>query len=506
MTLQDLSAPPDVSGKGLRSGAVGLVSSVVIGMASTAPAYSFAATLGFIVLAGVGVKAPAVMLLAFVPMACIAVAYREFNRVEPDCGTSFTWITRVFGPKLGWLSGWAAMAAQVLVMASQAEVAGRYSLLLFGADELASNRVAVTAVGVVWIVALTYLCYRGIELSAKVQFVLLVVELVVLLGFAVAALWQVATGTAGPQAIRPEWDWLLPTDVPAGGFVSALLLAVFVYWGWESSASINEESHDPQETPGRAILISTVLLVTNYVFVTVAVVAYAGVGSTGIGLANEANADDVLAGLGPEIFGTGAVGTIGALLLVVSVLTSAAATTQTTILPAARSSLSMASHGAIPEVFARVHPRFRSPSVSTWTVGGASIAVYLMFSVVSTSVLGDSVDAVGLLIAFYYGLLGLACPWFFRRTLFSGARAFLLRGLVPGFGGVVLLAAFFLALREYSDPGYGMTSVAGIGTVAVIGVAGLLLGLPLLVWLHRRYPSFYRGERLPRWPVPGKTS
>ena len=102
------------------------------------------------------------------------------------------------------MSGWEAMAAQVLVMASQAEVAGRYSLLLFGADELASNRVAVTAVGVVWIVALTYLCYRGIELSAKVQFVLLVVELVVLLGFAVAALWQVATGTAGPQAIRPE--------------------------------------------------------------------------------------------------------------------------------------------------------------------------------------------------------------------------------------------------------------------------------------------------------------
>lgn len=94
--------------KGLKGGALGLVSSVVIGMSSTAPAYSLAASLGLVVAttAGsgiVGVKAPAIMLLAFVPMYFIAVAYAELNKAEPDCGTTFTWAARAFGARVGWV-------------------------------------------------------------------------------------------------------------------------------------------------------------------------------------------------------------------------------------------------------------------------------------------------------------------------------------------------------------------------------------------------------------------
>src|ERR1700740_3391915 len=83
-----------VADKGLKSGALGLVSSVVVGVASTAPAYSLAASLGFIVVGGTlaaGVHAPGIVLLAFIPMYLIAVAYQELNRAEPDCGTTFTW-------------------------------------------------------------------------------------------------------------------------------------------------------------------------------------------------------------------------------------------------------------------------------------------------------------------------------------------------------------------------------------------------------------------------------
>ena len=117
--------------KGLKRGTVGLVSSIVIGMASTAPAYSLAATLGFVVIA-VGVKAPAIMLLAFVPMYFIAVAYSELNKREPDCGTTFTWAARAFGPRTGWLGGWGLIAADVIVMANLAQIAGSYGFLLFG--------------------------------------------------------------------------------------------------------------------------------------------------------------------------------------------------------------------------------------------------------------------------------------------------------------------------------------------------------------------------------------
>src|ERR1700689_1775675 len=127
--------------KGLKTGALGLVSSVVMGVASTAPAYSLAATLFFVV-AAVGLKSPAVAVLAFIPMLLCSIGYSEMNKADPDCGTTFTWGTRAFGPKTGWAGGWAIVAADVLVMASLAQVAGQYVFLLFGADSIGDNATA----------------------------------------------------------------------------------------------------------------------------------------------------------------------------------------------------------------------------------------------------------------------------------------------------------------------------------------------------------------------------
>src|SRR5688500_1243738 len=142
--------------KGLKGGAVGLLSSVVIGLASTAPAYSLAASLGALVLLA-GEKAPAIFLLAFVPMYLIAIAYRELNRAEPDCGTTFTWAGRAFGPWMGWLGGWGIIAADVIVMANLAQIAGQYSFLLVGADTLAESPHWSMVAGTEWILITTYI-------------------------------------------------------------------------------------------------------------------------------------------------------------------------------------------------------------------------------------------------------------------------------------------------------------------------------------------------------------
>src|ERR1700735_5406032 len=128
--MTDLAAPAqspeDVGAKGLKSGALGLISSVVVGVASTAPAYSLAATLGFVVIAINGLQAPIITILAFVPMLFVSYAYKEMNNADPDCGTTFTWGARAFGPTTGWFGGWGILAAGILVMDSLAEVAGRY--------------------------------------------------------------------------------------------------------------------------------------------------------------------------------------------------------------------------------------------------------------------------------------------------------------------------------------------------------------------------------------------
>src|SRR4051812_26448935 len=117
---------------GLKSGALGFLSSLVIGVASTAPGYSLAASLGFVVaVAGVGVQAPAILLVAFVPMLLIASSYYYLNKADPDCGTTFSWVTKAMGPHIGWLGGWAIVVADVIVMANLAQIAGLYTFLLF---------------------------------------------------------------------------------------------------------------------------------------------------------------------------------------------------------------------------------------------------------------------------------------------------------------------------------------------------------------------------------------
>jgi len=500
--------------KGLKGGALGLLSSVVVGVASTAPAYSLAASLGFIVVGGTlaaGVKAPGIVLLAFVPMYLIAVAYQELNKAEPDCGTTFTWATRAFGPITGWMGGWGIIVADVIVMANLAQIAGQYSYTFIGGfglpavAALANNAFAVTLAGLAWIAVMTWICYRGIEVSARVQYVLLGFEVVILIFFATFALVRVYTGTAEPYSLIPQLSWFNPFTLDfAKTIAPALLTAIFIYWGWDTAVSVNEETKDPGKTPGRAAIISTILLLATYALVTVAAVAFAGVGDKGIGLANPDNSSDVFSAIGPTLFGSGPIGSILMTLLGFSILTSASASTQTTILPTARTALSMAVYRAIPERFARIHPRFLTPTWSTIGMGVVSALFYLVFTGVSVSLLNALIGSIGLMIAFYYGMTGFACVWFYRRTLFTSFRHAIMRGLFPLLGGLMLLAVFVYGVYNFAQPDWltdaqgKNVTIFGIGAEAVVGVGGLLIGLVLMVVWRLIRPEFFKGQTLPR--------
>ena len=480
--------------KGLKGGAIGLLSSVVIGMSSTAPAYSLAATLGFVVIA-VGIKAPAMMLLAFIPMYFAAVAYSELNKREPDCGTTFTWAARTFGPRTGWMGGWGIIAADVIVMASLAQVAASYGYQLFGLDSLANSTLWTTVAGIGWIVVMTYICYRGIELSARIQYVLLSVEVVILAVFAAFALVHVYNGTAPAGSLHPSLSWLWPSGVSWSAGTTGVLLAIFIYWGWDTAVAINEETRDPQKTPGRAAIISTVLLLATYAIVSIATVAFAGVGTKGIGLGNADNASDVFNAMSDSVFGSSGVGKVLGSLLIISVLTSASASTQTTILPTARAALSMGAYRAIPQAFARIHPRYLTPTVSTLWMGAVSIAFYVGLTAVSTNVLADSVAAVGILIAFYYGMTGFVCAWEFRHDLHT-RRDVIMRLVIPLLGGILLLGVFVLACIQYADTAYGNTVLFGVGGVFVIGIGSLVFGAVLMGIYNAIAPAYFRGETL----------
>ncbi|MGA2011109.1 MAG: APC family permease [Solirubrobacteraceae bacterium] len=478
----DASAP---GAKGLKTGAISAISNVVIGVSSTAPAYSLAATLGAIVaIHGIGLYAPAVLVVSFVPMVCIALGYYFMNRADPDCGTTFAWVTRAMGPQLGWLNGWVIVGADIVVMASLSQIAGTYTFLLIGANSLADSTVAVTIVGVLWIVAMVGICMVGVELNARTQSVLLAAEVTILGAFAIVALIKgAAVHPAG--YVAPSLAWIDPLHIPSFHVLTnGVLLGVFIYWGWDAGVSVNEESENSASGPGRSAVISTLLLVFIFVFVSIAAQSFGGPKL----LAD--NSSDVLSALGAGVFGSG-----WDKLLVLAVLTSASASTQTTILPTARVTLSMARWGSIPSAFGQIHPRFLTPWFSTITFGAVSIVWFVALEAFSKNVLVDSVTGLGFLIAFYYAFTGLACTIYYRRTLLRSVRNFVFAGVLPLFGFVSLGYVFVQSYLDYSKPGAGASPpVLGIQVPIVIGIGAVALGLVLMIpaWLTYRHGYFAR--------------
>jgi amino acid transporter len=181
---------------------------------------------------------------------------------------------------------------------------------------------------------------------------------------------------------------------------------------------------------------------------------------------------------------------------VIAVLTSAAASTQTTILPTARTSLSMAFKGAAPKRFGNIHPRYLTPSTSTIWMGVLSIAWYVALTIVSEDILFDSIAALGLMIAFYYGLTGLACPIYYRRELFKSARNAIMVGLAPLLGGLILAWVFIKSCIDLADPENSESgdSWFGLGPPLVIGLGFLLFGVVLMLLQQRANPAFFRSR------------
>jgi len=486
--------------KGLKTGALGFVSNVVIGVASTAPAYSLAVSLG-LVAAAVGIASPAIMWLSFLPMLAIAIAYYYMNRADPDCGTSFTWVTRAMGPHIGWMTGWAIIVADVIVMASLAEVAAQYTFSLFNVDVTTSPLLpvaigeqtvdlAVVGLGILFVTVLTWICYRGIELSARTQTVLLAMELTALAVFAAVALFRVYTDP--PEgALVPALDWLNPFAIVGedGTFswsavAGGMVVALFIYWGWDTTATVNEESANPTEQPGRATIISTLILVATYVIVTIAAQAWAGVDRLA-----EAGEGDIFAIMANEVLGSPL-----DKLLVIAVLTSAAASTQTTILPTARTALSMGSKGALPAMWAKVHPTFQTPTNATIWMGIISVLFYVGLKLVSNDIYQDAIWALGLMVAFYYGLTGFASAIFYRHLLLRSAKNLLFMGLVPLAGGVVLAWALIASAMEMADPEATYSGVTWFGMTAplAITIGSLVMGMVLMILWWLRAPEFFR--------------
>jgi len=488
------AAPAKSSDKGLKKGAIGFLDGLAIGLDSTAPAYSLAAVIGSIVLV-LGVQAPGVLLLSFVPMFFIAAAFYYMNKAVQDCGTSFAWVTRALGPWWGWLGGWAICTTGILVVGSLADVAAFYIFDLVGLDGLRDTRVAVVGLSVVLIVIMTTICVVGTEASARLQRVLVYFQVGALVLLVVVAVAELILGTLPASSIDPQLSWLNPfADTDYHDLLSGMLLAVFIYWGWESALNLSEETEDSASAPGVAGLASTVILLATYVLVGMTVLMVGGVDRV------DNFADN------PGILGSIADTVLGPLAFVVTmaIIVSGLASAQTTIIPSSRTSLSMAHAGALPKAFAHIHPKFKTPEISTIVVGVIATAWYVGGSIASQNFLSDSLNALSLAIAFYYLLTGIACVVYWRHHLTDSVRNFLFIGVAPLLGALGLGYLLVTSAIRLADPGDSSTgsSVLGVGMPLVIGIGFALVGVVLMfAWWAFGDRSFFRRpgfEAVPR--------
>ena len=486
-------------GKGLSLGKVGLVGAVMIGISCIAPSYTLTSGLGPTISA-VGAYAPAIFILGFIPMLLVAFAYRELNNRMPDSGTTFTWVTKAFGPWVGWMAGWGLIAATICVLSNLAAVAVDFFFLLIG--EVSGRPELAELAQVTWInIPMTILflllasgiAYRGLDATQNLQAVLVVVQIAALSLFIGFALYKAYTG-GGFDFTPVSASWFNP--LAAGGLsviVAGVSLSIFMFWGWDVTLTMNEETKDPEKTPARAATVTVFITIALYILTAVAVVAWAGTGTEGLGAGNPDNQESIFAALAHPVMGPWSI------LMSLSILASSFASLQSTMVSPARTMLAMGYYEALPPSFAKVSPRFHSPSTATLASVVATSVFYTATRLISENALWDTISALGLMVCFYYGMTALACVWYFRHEAFTSARDFTYKLVCPLLGGLALMGMFALTAYDSIDPDYGSgSSTFGVGNVFVLGMGVLGLGAVVMVWVARRHPAFFRGEVIRR--------
>ena len=239
MTTATEPKQTELSAKGLAPGTVGVLGAVVIGVSTIAPAYTFTAAIGPTVSA-VGVQVPAIILLGFVPMLLVAFGYRELNRAMPDAGTSFTWATRAFGPYVGWMAGWGLIIATVLVLSNLAGIAVDFLYLLIAQitgneaiAEMAANPFINVLTCLAFMAAATWISYRDITTTQRVQYWLVGFQVIVLVAFGATALFRAQSGDAIDHTpIDPSWFNVLQAP-SVSSVVAGRSRTIGIVWGWD---------------------------------------------------------------------------------------------------------------------------------------------------------------------------------------------------------------------------------------------------------------------------------
>ena len=461
---------PAIPGR-LEADAIGVAQDTIIGMANVGPALTVGLTLAGLAAAAAYGGAPTII-LCLAPMLVIANAYRRLNLWSANCGASFEWVGRAINPYLGFLTGWLMIAANFLGTIAAVVVLAPSVLAVFGASTTSTwpNIFIATAVITVMLV----IAVIGIRPTARTQVAMAAVEYVILIGFSIAGLVAVLSHRHGTFPITKGW-FSLSGIGGHGSLAAGLLIAVFMFAGWDATVYVNEEVKHRRINPGRAALYAVAILGLIYILAQVGLQ----------GLVSPArlqnNSDSAL------VYVTQALGGGGwAKVMAFALALSVSASVGVGLVAMARILYGMASHRVLPPVLSNVSHRFSTPAIGSIVVGLTLIAVTWVY-LLSTSVANlftELIDVVGLLYAGFYVLTALAAIAYYRHRIVSNAWDAVLVGILP------LGAAGFLVWIMVRSVQAG--SAAERWSLFGVVAAGLLVMLAVRFVLR---PPFFQTPR-----------
>jgi amino acid transporter len=470
MTDQPVKAVPGpaqvpAATAGLKPEAIGLVQDTVIGMATSAPAGTVAATLAALAAAS-AYSGGLVLLITVVPMLVIANAYRRLNLWNANAGASFEWVGRSINPYLGFITGWTMVVGYVITTVAEVVVLAPSVLQIWGSNS--TNTWQALGVDVGLVVIMLVIAIVGIRVTAGVQVGMALVEYAVLIGLSIAGLVVVAVGHhAGAMHFSSGWVSLSGIG-GKGSLAGGLLISVYIYSGWDASVYVNEETRGRRINPGRAVMLATAILAVIYILAQVGLQGV--VSSKGL----QAHASTAM------IYAAQAIGGgVWAKVMALAIALSVTGATGTGIVIVARLVYGMSGRGVLPGALADVSRRWRTPILASVIAGVAiiaAIAVDLLYAG-SDNIFSDVVGVSGLLFSIFYVMTGLAMMVYYRSRIFSSVMDFITIGLLPA-ASIVLLGWVFAKTITQVPPGEVYTVYSVIGSGIIVMILMRLLGRP----------------------------
>src|SRR5262249_26364783 len=235
------------SAERLHRGALGLVDIAASTMANIGPAYSFMFGFGLLVITA-GIAAPLTIVAAIVAIALLGNTLSQFARAHPSTGGFITFVGKTFGGTSAVTTALLAGAGYIVAISSVLVIAGGFLSMML--QYYFNVSIPWIIFSVLFTAGAMVMMVRGVAVSTKLAGFFFGFELLVLFVVAIATLIQ----HGGHLSVAP----FEPKNITNGfsGLAAGFPLAVYLFIGWENSAALAEETHNPRRNGPRAGFMS----------------------------------------------------------------------------------------------------------------------------------------------------------------------------------------------------------------------------------------------------------